>query len=60
MPNFEELFEVECDTNGVGIGVVLTKLKKTLAYFNEELSGPRLNYSIYDKEFYVIVRVLSH
>jgi len=60
LPNFEELFEVECDAGGVGIGVVLTQLRKPLAYFIEKLSGPELNYLTYDKEFYTIVRALNH
>jgi len=60
LPNFEELFEVECDASGVGIVVIFTQLKKPLAYLSEKLSGPKLNYSTYDKEFYAIVRALSH
>ena len=59
LPNFEELFEVESDASGVDIGVILTQVRKPLAYFNEKLSGPKLNYSTYDKEFYPIVRALS-
>jgi len=58
--NFEKLFEVVCDTTGVGIGAVVTQLRRRLAYFSEKLSSPRLNYSTYDEEFYAIVRALSH
>jgi hypothetical protein len=30
-----------------------------IAYFSEKLSGPNLNYSIYDKELYALVRSLD-
>jgi hypothetical protein len=32
---------------------------KLIAYFSEKLSGHSLNYSMYDKEFYALVRVLK-
>ena len=30
-----------------------------IAYFSEQLDGARLNYTIYDKELYALVRVLQ-
>ena len=32
--------------------------KQAIAYFSEKLSGAQLNYPIYDKELYALVRVL--
>ena len=36
--------------------VVLNQAKQPLPYFGEKLSGLKLNYSIYDREFYAIIR----
>jgi len=60
LSNFEELFEVKCDANGVGIGIILTQLRKPVAYFSEKFNGLKLNYSTHNKEFYAIMRALSH
>ena len=32
--------------------------KQAIAYFSEKLSGAQLNYPIYDKELYALVRLL--
>ena len=32
---------------------------RPIAYFSEKLSGAKLNYSIYDKELYALIRVLE-
>jgi hypothetical protein len=57
LPDFGKTFELECDTSGIG-GVLLQE-GKPIAYFSEKLSGPSLNYSMYDNELYALVHVLE-
>jgi len=45
LPNFNLLF---------------TLAKRSLAYFSEKLSDPKLNHSTYDKECYTIIQALTH
>jgi RNase H-like domain found in reverse transcriptase len=60
LPNFENIFELECDASSVGIGAVLNQEGRPIAFFSEKLSDSRKNYTTYDKEFYAIVRALGH
>jgi hypothetical protein len=59
LSDFGKTFELECNTSGIGIGGVLLQEGKLIAYFSEKLSGPSLNYSMYEKELYALVHVLE-
>jgi hypothetical protein len=57
--DFTKTFDFECDARGIGIGRVLMQNGKPVAYFSEKLGEAQLNYSVYDKELYALVRVLK-
>jgi hypothetical protein len=59
LSDFGKTFKLECDASGISIGGVLLQEGKPVAYCSEKLSGPSLNYSIYDIELYALVRVFE-
>ena len=58
IPDFEKIFEVDCDASHVGIGGVLSQEGHPVAFFSEKLNTTKKEYSTYDLEFYSIVQAL--
>ena len=54
------IFGFDYDTSNENIGIVLNQSGRPIGFCNEKLNEAKRKYSTYDKEFYAIIRALSH
>jgi hypothetical protein len=49
LPNFNKVFQVDCDASGKTIGLVLRQEGRPISFSNENLNETRKKYFVYDQ-----------
>ncbi|MCO5582020.1 hypothetical protein L7F22_035910 [Adiantum nelumboides] len=57
---WKEAFEVITDASNIDIGAILQQDSRPVAFYNKKMDSTQRNYSIYDKELFVIISALKH
>jgi len=58
MPNFKDVFTVETDASGDGIGTILTQQGKPIAFMSKALGVEKKSWSTYAKEMLAILEAI--
>jgi hypothetical protein len=58
MPNFKDVFTVETDASGDGIGAILTQQGKPIAFMSKALEVAKKSWSTYAKEMLAILEAI--
>ncbi|XP_068663001.1 uncharacterized mitochondrial protein AtMg00860-like [Aristolochia californica] len=60
LPNFDDLFVIECDASGGGIGVVLHQNSHPIAYFSRQLASCYQKLAAYECELIRLAKAVQH
>ena len=58
-PNFNKVFQIECDASNIEIGGVFSQEGRPISFLSEKLNEAKKKYSSYDFKIYALVQSLK-